>query len=372
MDCYGKIEKFCQEMKEKKLMKANHNERERQIERLINFINSNGDSREMKRALAVKLALQGYVYTAIENILNVSQGYVSKWKKRFMEQGIQGLRLGYKGAKTKLTKEEKEETIKWLLCQEYWDISELEIYLIEEYNVVFESKESYYGIYREAHITRQKAEKVNPRKDEEKVKQRNEEINQIIEEHREKIESGELVVYAIDECHLMGEDIVGEAWGKSKERVEIPINNYKDRQTYYGALNLLEPDLILEKYSTGNGENTVEFVKGLQSKNNGKRLLIFWDGVRHHTGENMQNFLAEQNEGLAQSEWKITCELFAPYAPEENPVEAIWFQLKSLLRRFYRFGKNFKIINLLFQLFAKYNLFNFPNLKRFDAFSQFI
>ena len=30
--------------------------------------------------------------------------------------------------------------------------------------------------------------------------------------------------------------------------VEIPINNYKDRQTYYGALNLLEPDLILEKY----------------------------------------------------------------------------------------------------------------------------
>ena len=177
-------------------MKANHNERERQIERLISFINSNGDSREMKRALAVKLALQGYVYTARENILNVSQGYVSKWKKRFIEQGIQGLRLGYKGAKTKLTSQEKEETIKWLLCQEYWDISELEIYLIEEYNVVFESKESYYGIYREAHITRQKAEKVNPRKDEEKVKQRNEEINQIIEEHREEIESGELVAYA--------------------------------------------------------------------------------------------------------------------------------------------------------------------------------
>ena len=86
----------------------------------------------------------------------------------------------------------------------------------------------------------------------------------------------------------------------------------------------------------------------------------------------MQNFLAKQNEGLAKSEWKITCELSASYAPEENPVEAIWFQLKSLLRRFYRFGKSFKLINLLFQLFAKYNLFNFPNLKRFDAFSQFI
>jgi hypothetical protein len=54
-------------------MKANQNERERQIERLINFINSNGDSREIKRALAVKLALQGYVYTAIGNILDLLQ-----------------------------------------------------------------------------------------------------------------------------------------------------------------------------------------------------------------------------------------------------------------------------------------------------------
>ena len=83
---------------------------------------------------------------------------------------------------------------------------------------------------------------------------KNEKINQLLEENRDEIESGHRVVYAIDECHLRGGDIVNEAWGKSKERVEIPINNYKDRQTYYGALNLLEPDLILETYSTGNGE----------------------------------------------------------------------------------------------------------------------
>jgi len=47
-------------------------------------------------------------------------------------------------------------------------------------------------------------------------------------------------------------------------------------------------------------------------------MLLPWDGVRHHTGENMKNFLGEQNEGLAKSEWKITCELFAPYAPEDT------------------------------------------------------
>jgi hypothetical protein len=44
----------------------------------------------------------------------------------------------------------------------------------------------------------------------------------------------------------------------------------KIEQTYYGALNLLDPDLILEKYSTGNGENTVKFVENLQKKMSGK------------------------------------------------------------------------------------------------------
>ena len=69
-------------------------------------------------------------------------------EKKFIAQGIPGLKLGYRGAKSQLKKEEEESTIKWLLCQEYWDISELEIYLIEEYDVIFKSKESYYKIYR--------------------------------------------------------------------------------------------------------------------------------------------------------------------------------------------------------------------------------
>ena len=103
MDLYAKIEKFHNKWKGRKQIEANQNEKERPIKCLINFIKTNGESREMKSSLAVKQALQGYVYRAIENILNVSQGYVTKWKKRFITQVIPGLRLGYRGAKTKLT-----------------------------------------------------------------------------------------------------------------------------------------------------------------------------------------------------------------------------------------------------------------------------
>jgi hypothetical protein len=33
-------------------------------------------------------------------------------------------------------------------------------------------------------------------------------------------------------------DICGYVWGKKKERVEVPIVNEKERQTYFGAVNI--------------------------------------------------------------------------------------------------------------------------------------
>jgi transposase len=94
--------------------------------------------------------------------------------------------------------------------------------------------------------------------------------------------------------------------------------------------------------------------------------MLFHDSFR-----NAKKCLGEENEGL-EEEWKVRCQRFAPYVSEENPVEAIWLQLKTLLRRFYRFGKNFKIVKYLFEIFVNLKLFDFPDLKKYDTFSRFI
>jgi transposase len=201
---------------------------------------------------------------------------------------------------------------------------------------------------------------------------KNQEIAQLLESRRAEIESGKLVVYIIDECHLLWNDICGYLWNLMKNPVKIPLANPKERQTYYGALNLLTREFILVPYSQGNGENTVNFVKKLQEKNPDTKTLLIWDGAAYHREGEMKKFLAQENYDLTPEKWQITCCLFAPYSPQENPVEAIWLQLKTLLRRFYRFGKRFAIVKRLFQLFAEKKLFNLPNLKNYDAFSQFI
>ena len=86
----------------------------------------------------------------------------------------------------------------------------------------------------------------------------------------------------------------------------------------------------------------------------------------------MRDFLFQVNGNLEPQQWRIICHLFAPYAPEENPIEAIWLSLKNLMRRCYRFCKNFRIIKRIFQLLVELKLFNFPNLENYDAFSCLI
>ena len=76
----------------------------------------------------------------------------------------------------------------------------------------------------------------------------------------------------IDECHLLWGDILGYAWGKTDERIEIAIKNEKERQTYYGALDYKTKEFLVQEYESGNTKNTIEFIKYLQKQ----RPVINW------------------------------------------------------------------------------------------------
>jgi transposase len=82
--------------------------------------------------------------------------------------------------------------------------------------------------------------------------------------------------------------------------------------------------------------------------------------------------VSERKRRKKTKEWSITCQLFAPYAPAENPVEGIWLPVKNFIRRFYHICTNFSIVKRLFEFFFDFKLFNNPNLKNYDAFAQLI
>lgn len=135
------------------------------IEELQAFISSNPDAREMRKALALKLVYQEYGYGEIEKILDVSIGSISGWKQAYEQDGIEGLRLRHRGRISYLSATEREEVLSWLQKKDCWEIGELEYHLAEQYDVVYESKQSYYDLMEAGGISWKKTTKANPKAD---------------------------------------------------------------------------------------------------------------------------------------------------------------------------------------------------------------
>lgn len=74
-----------------------------------------------------------------------------------------------------------------------------------------------------------------------------EEIQNFLIQNQSEIETGQLAVFFVDECHLLGDDICGYVWGKTDIRIEIPIKNIKDRQTFFGPLDYQTKEFIIQE-----------------------------------------------------------------------------------------------------------------------------
>ena len=153
-------------------------------------------------------------------------------------------------------------------------------------------------------------------------------------EHRFEIETGLLRVLLIDECHLMWGDLSGYVWGKTDMEIPVAVVNQQQKQTYYGAVDYLQRQLLLKTYDRGNSENTIDYLRYLLTESPNQRLLIIWDGATYYRSKQMQGFLEEVNQGMSSDQWKIHCVRLAPNCPEQNPIEDIWLQAKTWVRRF--------------------------------------
>lgn len=99
-----------------------------------------------------------------------------------------------------------------------------------------------------------------------------------------------------------------------------------------------------------------------------KQLFILWDGATYHKYSAMRAYLDEINKGLAPKDWKITCELFAPNAPEQNPVYDIWLKTKNHTRKYFNENKTFAQVKKSFYSFFEGVKFDFPKLQMYRKF----
>ena len=72
----------------------------------------------------------------------VSEFFVGDCLHIFKTQGIEGIKLGYKGSPGYLTEEQTAEVVEWLKNKECWNLDDLVTYVEQELGVSYKSKQS--------------------------------------------------------------------------------------------------------------------------------------------------------------------------------------------------------------------------------------
>ncbi|HJY84843.1 MAG TPA: hypothetical protein VKK81_27645 [Candidatus Binatia bacterium] len=80
-------------------------------------------------------------------------------------------------------------------------------------------------------------------------------------------------------------------------------------------------------------------------------MRFFWAGASYPRRTELQAFLVRETAGWCEEQGHVTCLLFAPNAPEQNPTEARWLKGKTHVRTHFAINKPFAPVKQCFTAF---------------------
>jgi transposase len=90
---------------------------------------------------------------------------------------------------------------------------------------------------------------------------------------------------------------------------------------------------VLSEADYANSDTTVSFLEILQKHYTGKQLWVIWDNASYHKSETVRQYLQKVNGQLPEKDRPLTLLHFVPHAPGQNPIEAVWLQGKTQIRK---------------------------------------
>jgi putative transposase len=127
----------------------------------------------------------------------------------------------------------------------------------------------------------------------------------------------------VDESGFSLRPAVAKTWSPAGITPVLRAPLKRERLSVIGGLTW-KGSLYTQVHRQGiDAEGAVRFVRHLLLHIPGP-LLMLWDGAKIHTGRQIQAFRQLDTVG------RLTIELFPSYAPEVDPQEYVWHQLKHV------------------------------------------
>ena len=131
-----------------------------------------------------------------------------------------------------------------------------------------------------------------------------------------------------DESGVSQQPVVRRTWAPRGETPILrPIGGHWKRLSIAGALAFrwdgCDARFFFQTYAgTYSDARLITFLRALKRHFRGERVTLIWDGLGAHRSRRMRQYLARQRTWL-------TVERLPAYAPELNPIEQIWGNVKT-------------------------------------------
>jgi transposase len=141
--------------------------------------------------------------------------------------------------------------------------------------------------------------------------------------HQKKAKKEGRTLVFVDESGFFLRPAAAKTWSPAGRTPVLRAPLRRERLSVIGGLTWQGSLYTQVHRHVIDAEGAVAFVSHLLRHIPG-RLLMLWDGARIHTGRRVQEFRRLDTRG------RLEVELFPPYAPELDPQEYVWRQLKHV------------------------------------------
>ena len=275
------------------------------------------------RAQMILLSARGFTAPEVADIQSTSDVTVYKWLDRFNEEGPQGLYDRPRSGRPPKVDEETEQAIEETMSEPpteggynftYWTVPLLTEHLQQTLGKTFCPETIRMALHALGFRWRRPRWAVM-REDPQEA--------ELMWAIWEAIAGAtpDTLIFIEDETILKLLPPLRRMWMRKGQQVKVPTPDQNDDICLYGVIDLNMGHTFHAFHDKGRSDYTIAYLQQLLDRYPQRPILLIWDQATYHTSQAVEDWLADHP--------RITTMALPKYAPELNPVEHIWRQLKD-------------------------------------------
>lgn len=292
-----------------------------QVRELIDRRDVTDSLSEFKKIQSVLLLNEEDKPEFITKITGLKRSRIFGLRRAYLTLGLKAVASRPRRVYQLLTRKQVKEVTNWLVHKKpadfdynspFWTTSILADLVWSKFKVKYQSKTSYYLLFKRVKFTFHKPGRVFERRDEAEVAKWKIEAKKAIG----KVWNSDTVVLTADEMILSTQTTFQKIWLPVNEFPKVQIANTRKNKSVYGFLNIktgIEHAFVTDWQ---NMHVTTKVLGRIRKIYPGREILLLWDNPGWHRGSKVTKYI--------QKDKHIQVLYFPKYSPEENPQEHVW------------------------------------------------